>query len=197
MWSCPSPSVDMCITRMASRLSRISQNSMSLRLPSSAVRIKRVLWLLLHSGHSARKLLISGSIRNRAIKRASIALNVHHSFRRIWEGSPRKRKTLDSGFSERSTELRRSRLHRHVLRMARKNCRVSIRHVAVADTPCRTISGHHRSFLPELPLIVRILSDATVPHLIVELASRPRARELSVGDTENHWSVFVYRRRRA
>jgi hypothetical protein len=54
-----------------------------------------------------------------------------------------------------------------LLTTVRKNCKVSILHLAVSDTPWRTISGHHRSFLPE-SLLVRIVLDATVAHLIAE-----------------------------
>lgn len=84
-----------------------------------------------------------------------------------------------------------------MLTTVRKNCRVSILHLAVADIPRRTISGLHRSFLPESLLILRIVLDANVSHPIAELASRPRMQELLVGGTGNYWLVFAYRKRPA
>jgi hypothetical protein len=43
--------------------------------------------------------------------------------------------------------------------------------LAIADMPCRTISGRHRNSLPESLLVLRIVLDATVPHPAAELAS--------------------------
>jgi hypothetical protein len=65
-----------------------------------------------------------------------------------------------------------------VLTTVRKNCRVSILDLAIADTPCRTISGLHQSFLLKSLLILRVVLDATSSHPTAELASRPCMPEL-------------------